>query len=383
MKIYFGETVRRLRRGKNLTQEQLAARLNVSFQTISKWERDESYPDITMLPVLASFFGVRTDDLLGVNQAENERRIQELIARYVSNTVWRGSDEMEEYIAPLKAMCGEFPNDYRLWSLYFGLLTSLNRDTAESLHARLPGIRTVYDSILEHCTNDAIRMEVKSCMCAYFNCLVWKDPDNTAKERALLEQIIDELPSLDNTKEYAMTMYSIKSGEDHATACRESIMEALGVLSGMITHLVNAVSEDGEDWNQIGVPFEYVKLELYRAAFPDGDYGKLFSNVMGGWQHVALGHAQAGEFDEAFAAMRQAVEHARRLEALPQVSEHTSPLFRGYVFDKNEQPWSTHAMGNIRSWFTGECGYTQHYPFPEDFKADPRFQQLLNNSQAT
>ncbi|MCL2532396.1 MAG: helix-turn-helix domain-containing protein, partial [Oscillospiraceae bacterium] len=47
MKLYFGESVRRLRLAAGLTQEQLAQRLHVSFQTISKWERNESYPDIT------------------------------------------------------------------------------------------------------------------------------------------------------------------------------------------------------------------------------------------------------------------------------------------------------------------------------------------------
>lgn len=51
-----GEKLRTLRKGKDLTQEQLAERLGVSFQTISKWENSSSYPDITILPALANFF---------------------------------------------------------------------------------------------------------------------------------------------------------------------------------------------------------------------------------------------------------------------------------------------------------------------------------------
>ena len=42
MQIQFGESVRRLRRERGLTQEQLASRLNVAFQTISKWEREKA-----------------------------------------------------------------------------------------------------------------------------------------------------------------------------------------------------------------------------------------------------------------------------------------------------------------------------------------------------
>ncbi len=52
MNIYFGENIKRLRSEQNLTQEALAGFLGVSFQTISKWERGETYPDITMLPVI-------------------------------------------------------------------------------------------------------------------------------------------------------------------------------------------------------------------------------------------------------------------------------------------------------------------------------------------
>ena len=72
MNIYFGENLKNLRKQKNLTQERLAEFLGVSFQTVSKWERGDTYPDITMLPEIASFFRVSVDELLGVNRAADE-----------------------------------------------------------------------------------------------------------------------------------------------------------------------------------------------------------------------------------------------------------------------------------------------------------------------
>lgn len=53
-----------LRRAQGMTQKELAQRVGVSDKTISHWERDESAPDISVLPILADIFGVTVDELL-------------------------------------------------------------------------------------------------------------------------------------------------------------------------------------------------------------------------------------------------------------------------------------------------------------------------------
>ena len=67
MNLLIGENIKRIRRERNLTQEEVATHLGISFQSISKWERGDGYPDITMLPVLSDYFGISVDDLLGVS----------------------------------------------------------------------------------------------------------------------------------------------------------------------------------------------------------------------------------------------------------------------------------------------------------------------------
>ena len=61
----FGENLKTLRRNKGITQEELAARLNVIRQTISKWEKGQSVPDAEMLVKLAEIFEVSVSQLLG------------------------------------------------------------------------------------------------------------------------------------------------------------------------------------------------------------------------------------------------------------------------------------------------------------------------------
>ena len=62
--VVFSENLKRLRRACGLTQKQVAAHLNVTFQAVSKWETGRAAPDIFVLPALAELFGCRVDDLL-------------------------------------------------------------------------------------------------------------------------------------------------------------------------------------------------------------------------------------------------------------------------------------------------------------------------------
>ena len=88
MTVYFGENLKKLRKSKDLTQEALADFLGMSFQSISKWERSETYPDITMLPTIASFFGVTVDSLLGTDMIEKEKKINEYCEKYSRFTLF-------------------------------------------------------------------------------------------------------------------------------------------------------------------------------------------------------------------------------------------------------------------------------------------------------
>ena len=64
--MQLGNTIKRLRTQKGITQERFAQDVGVSVQTVSRWENDVNVPDLSMLPILASYFKVTTDFLLGV-----------------------------------------------------------------------------------------------------------------------------------------------------------------------------------------------------------------------------------------------------------------------------------------------------------------------------
>lgn len=75
----FYENLKYLRKGANLTQEQLAEKLNVSRQAVTKWESGQSMPDIQNLKQMADMFGVSMDNLVGDVKEKKESVMQKKI----------------------------------------------------------------------------------------------------------------------------------------------------------------------------------------------------------------------------------------------------------------------------------------------------------------
>ena len=65
MKETFGQRFSRLRKNLGLKQDEIAEKVNISAQAVSKWENDLSAPDISTLPLLADILNVSLDELLG------------------------------------------------------------------------------------------------------------------------------------------------------------------------------------------------------------------------------------------------------------------------------------------------------------------------------
>lgn len=76
--INIGNKIRSLRNQRDISQETLAEGMGVSFQAVSKWETGAAAPDISLLPALAYFFQVSTDELLDFDRFENEKKITEI-----------------------------------------------------------------------------------------------------------------------------------------------------------------------------------------------------------------------------------------------------------------------------------------------------------------
>ena len=108
MPFDFGKNLRALRTGRGLTQEQAAELLNVSKQSISRWETGVTWPDVVFLPNLASFYGVTVDALLGVGEAEKQAALAEYASR---RQAAHSAGDRAGALEHSRAAYGKYPNE--------------------------------------------------------------------------------------------------------------------------------------------------------------------------------------------------------------------------------------------------------------------------------
>ena len=81
--LNFSKNLSNLRKERKITQENLANYLGVTKAAVSKWELNQSYPDITLLPIIASYFDISIDELLGYEPFMKDDEVKELYSKLI------------------------------------------------------------------------------------------------------------------------------------------------------------------------------------------------------------------------------------------------------------------------------------------------------------
>lgn len=108
MNINIGAIIKELRTAGHVTQEALATAIGVTPQAISRWEADGGYPDIESLPLIADFFSVSTDELLGYKLSERQQQLTN-IKDELSRLVEVGT--ADERINFARGVLSKYPSD--------------------------------------------------------------------------------------------------------------------------------------------------------------------------------------------------------------------------------------------------------------------------------
>lgn len=128
--INIGCKIRELRKKKGITQEALANALNVSPQAVSKWESALTYPDMTMMPVIAGYFEVSLDFLFDYDVREMKSKIQKII----DDAGDYFFDDTKRYAETMKSALKEYPGNEALLTALLGAYEYDLRDRDDRSH---------------------------------------------------------------------------------------------------------------------------------------------------------------------------------------------------------------------------------------------------------
>ena len=174
MEVNMGGKIRQLRKQKNISQEVLAQALGVSFQAVSKWETCAAMPDVAMIPAIASFFGVSTDELFDFNLIDQEKKVQELCWAAAE---YRFTDPKKSETM-LREALRQYPgNEVILNNLLYVMQTPDRYDE----------VVTVCKSILEITRDDEVKYDVLRILVSTYHDM---------GQQALVKPTLEQIPEL-------------------------------------------------------------------------------------------------------------------------------------------------------------------------------------------
>ena len=355
MNIYLSENIKRLRREKELTQEALAEFLGVTFQSVSNWERGESYPDITLLPEIAEFFKVSVDELLGVNKAENEHEINSKIAEYDNLTDHK---LMQEIINDLKA---KFPNDFRVLIRYLRCLVNFSED----LSAVSSEVFTIYNNIQQNCTDDRIRIKAKRAMIEFYRSQLNSENADVMFEKC--EKIISEMPDMRDSREMFCTFYPEEHPE-HDTKIQNAIEENFLLRTTFYSHYFFYNENCTDEWQTKSIKNEIGYLEFF---YDDGNYGKMWKTMINLYGQLGVNHFKLNDYKNAINNFKKSAELAIKFDSLDRITTMHSTMFDGKEFDKHTLGSTFVAKNRVKKLLTKE------YPLTDKFKETNEFKEII------
>lgn len=186
MLICLGENIKRLRIAKGITQEQFGYELGVSAQAVSRWENAATYPDITMLPMIADFFDVSMDELMG-----RGRELDGCERDTFFNKIYemRDSGQDKSILEAYDKMLYRYPND-----------TYLLHGKAHYLYSQFQKNQDI-----------AVAKEIIS-LCKKINC--FNKPDMQCGANALLVRVYARIGELEEAKKLANELPSFEIGRE-------------------------------------------------------------------------------------------------------------------------------------------------------------------------
>lgn len=350
----FGNKIKLLRKERDLTQEELSEILGVSFQTISKWETNSAMPDISMLPIIANYFEVTTDELLGVDISKIKEKInaheEEINQLYQE---WK----LDDGIKLAKKVLKEYPNNYQIMVLLgYGLWHLGIYDELIELS----------EKILEKDTNIVRRNQA-------LEYLIFCYSKKGNKEQAL--KLANQLPTCFQSKEHIIIKNNLKSGSDKNLYIGLVINGYLSIIETTLEKFADVwciKQYIGESPLSIDDRIKIIKklIELYKIIFEDEDYFIASAKIYYYYETIAVLYLMKNDKENGLDYLEKAYEFVEKFHSYSENDIYSSLLFKGL----NPSPQSIYN----RSMFVSMYEYLMSSKNFNNIKEEKRYQDILD-----
>ncbi len=315
LEIAIGEKIKSFRKKREITQEQLAEYLNISFQSVSKWECGDAYPDITMLPKIALFFGVTTDELLCIDKLKEREEVEKYIKR---KEELLSIGHTKEAVAEMHEANIKYPGNFKImYQLAYAILTNAYAVPDEEYqHNAWKKIVSIGEKIRTECKDDNIRQAIIEIMT-----YAYKNLDEKEKAVRLINENLNELWI---SRERMLEL--VLEGDDLTRQRQQNLLTFTELWSWEMWYL----SEDFVPKNRLTILENIIKINSM--IFTDGNYGYYNMKVLKFHIDVMDIYVHLKNNKKALENLKSAAEHAFAFDNLTPFTQYTAPLINKMIY---------------------------------------------------
>ncbi len=305
-----GTTIKKLRRDKNITQEQLAELLGVSTNAVSQWECDKTAPDISHLPVLANIFEVSADVLLEIDIAKSKKQteIKEFTAKCAE---LHSQGKTEERLKLCREMQKKYPNDETVrYNLMKVLKTGYVDESFDEIV--MLGEQLLQSTNMEYRTG-AIRGL----------CLTYLDKGN--REKAL--QYADMIPPAEDLHVHVL------EGNELVEHCQNYFWKVCDRMYLYMKYLIDC-KDAGYTHAEKHTMLKSL-YDMFHIIFSNEDFGFYNDRLTRISFFMALESGKAGEFDRAIGELEKMVLYCEKFKNFTEI-DHSSLFVNKIKFSRKD-----------------------------------------------
>lgn len=298
-----GSNIKKLRREREMTQEQLAQCLGITANAVSQWECDRTTPDIAQLPILARVLQVSTDRLLGIDFGRDEQEIRRILEE---SFACNRTGQFEKAVEIARAGLKQYPRSYQLMARLAEGLLAMRGSEQE--------MERLCDKILKECTESGPRDQAYRLKILLYG--------KRGKYDEIME-MAEELPHIWVSQEEIRMRWSTDTDEErHAELVRYAKMY-VGSLTTCLVKIASLPRYTPRE--KIGIHEQII--EMIKVIYPQGDYLSQAAILASAHYNIASLYVQLGEHGQALAALDEMCRYSVYCDNHD--GKHTSMAYRG------------------------------------------------------